>query len=395
MKPEPYFKDLTHSERDTVLRPPEWEKAQPPRDIELELTARCNNACRHCYINLPENDLEAKSKEMSFEEVKRIVDEAVSLGVLGCLVTGGEPLLKEYFSELYLYLKRKGLLVTVFTNATLITEEHVELFRKYPPRKLEISVYGVTRETYERLTRIPGTFDKFMHGLNLLLAAGIRVSLKTMAIRSNFHELQEIGRFCRERASYFRFDPWLHLRLDRRLDRNEEILRERLTPEEFVALEKADPERWKELTTDGLMMPGVTPDMLLKPEMMEQQKEAELIRCGAGRGSFSISYDMKFRACSSFTGKDWAYDLRQGTLKEAYFEFIESLRALKSSNPKYIRKCYICALANICLWCPANSYLETGEPDTPVDYFCQVAQARAKAMGVDPRYFSVAADKSE
>jgi radical SAM protein with 4Fe4S-binding SPASM domain len=383
MNTDRYTNAVSHGERDTVLRQPNWEEAEPPRDIELELTARCNNACRHCYINLPVNDAEAKSQEMSFEEVKGIVDEAVALGVLGCLVTGGEPLLRPDFCELYLYLKRKGLLVTVFTNATLITGEHVELFKKYPPRKLEISVYGVTRETYENLTRVPGTFDKFMHGLNLLLEAGIRVTLKTMAIRSNYHELSEIARFCRERTDYFRFDPWLHLRLDRRPDRNEEIRQERLTPEEFVALEKADSQRWKELTTDGLQQPTPSPDLL-------RNGKAKLIRCGSGRGRFAISYDMKFRACSSLSDKNWEYDLRKGSIKEAYYEFIERLRAIESTNLEYIRKCHICPLINICLWCPANSYLETGELDEPVEYFCQVAQARARAMGIDPRFISVA-----
>jgi len=149
-----------------------WEKIRGkrfPGTSVLELTARCNNSCRHCYISVSKDNREAEQKELSFEEVKAVADEAISLGAFWCLLTGGEPLLREDFPEIYLYLKKGGLLVSVFTNATLITEHHVRIFKTYPPRDIEISVYGVTEETYERITQRPGSFAAFMRGLNLLL----------------------------------------------------------------------------------------------------------------------------------------------------------------------------------------------------------------------------------
>jgi len=83
----------------------------------------------------------------------RIGREAVELGAFWCLITGGEPLLRKDFADIYLCLKNKGLLVSVFTNATLLNRDHIELFKKYPPRDIEVSVYGVTPETYESVTR--------------------------------------------------------------------------------------------------------------------------------------------------------------------------------------------------------------------------------------------------
>ena len=145
-----------------------------PLSFDLELTARCNNDCRHCYINLPAGDLEARQNELSLAEISDIADQAVDLGALWCLVTGGEPLLRQDFAEIYLMLKRKGLLVSVFTNACLVTEEHVALFKNYPPRDLEVTVYGITQETYERVTRRPGSYAAFRRGLDLLLEAGSR-----------------------------------------------------------------------------------------------------------------------------------------------------------------------------------------------------------------------------
>ena len=94
-----------------------FEKLKEKRSLisfNLEITARCNNNCHHCYINLPSTDLNAKEEELSFEEITSIVDEACSLGAMWRLLTCGEPLLREDFLDIYLYLKKRGLLVSVF-----------------------------------------------------------------------------------------------------------------------------------------------------------------------------------------------------------------------------------------------------------------------------------------
>ncbi|MCK5313456.1 MAG: radical SAM protein, partial [Desulfobacteraceae bacterium] len=100
------------------------QKTKTPVSINFELTARCNNNCRHCYINLPENDTDAESLELDIEEIETLADQAVNNGVLWCLITGGEPLLRDDFPEIFLMLRKKGLLVSVFTNACLINKIH-------------------------------------------------------------------------------------------------------------------------------------------------------------------------------------------------------------------------------------------------------------------------------
>jgi len=88
-----------------LARLPLWEKLKNQRrllSVEIELTARCNNRCRHCYVNLPARDDAAMKKELSPEELQPIVAEAVDRGALWCLLTGGEPLIRKDFSEIYL-----------------------------------------------------------------------------------------------------------------------------------------------------------------------------------------------------------------------------------------------------------------------------------------------------
>ncbi|MCU0486452.1 MAG: radical SAM protein, partial [Anaerolineales bacterium] len=177
-----------------------WEKIahrRVPLDFTLEITARCNNDCRHCYINLPAGDQQAQRTELSVAEISDIAGQAVELGALWCLITGGEPLLRQDFAEIYLALKRKGLLISLFTNACLVNEEHIRLLTQYPPRDIEVSVYGVTQPTYERVTRRPGSFAAFQRGLGLMLDSGLKVRLKAVAMQSNVPELPAIAAFCR------------------------------------------------------------------------------------------------------------------------------------------------------------------------------------------------------
>lgn len=352
-----------------------WNKLKDkriPLSFDLEVTARCNNDCRHCYINLPAGDRAALESELTVAEITEIAEQAVKLGAVWCLITGGEPMLRPDFTELYLALKRKGLLVSLFTNATLISEEHVRLFKKYPPRDIEVTVYGVTSKTYERVTRRSDTFDKFMRGLNRLMEGGVRLRLKAMAIQSNLHEEAAISEFCRVRTKdYYRFDPQLHLRFDRNPARNAEISAERLTPEQIVALESADAQRMNSLQKNC--------DTLINDRFTHYGCD-HLFHCGAGKGSFNVSYDGKFRLCSSLWAEGTTYDLRQCTLADAWIDHVPRVRDLRSQRKEFLKSCRNCALVNLCLWCPAHAHLETGALDGETPYFCAVAQARAKNL---------------
>ncbi len=352
-----------------------WDRSRErgaPLDFDIEITACCHNDCRHCYINVPAGDSASRDKELTLTEVDRIADEAVELGVFWCVVTGGEPLLREDFADIYMALKRKGLLVSVFTTGNLIRDEHVALFRRYPPRDIEISVYGVTKETYERVTRRPGSFATFERGLGMLLDNGIRVRLKAMAMRSNAHELPAIAEFCRARTKdYFRFDPQLHARFDGDPARNAEIRAERLRPDEIVTLERGDDERAR------AMERGCHDLIFEDPGHVHCD---HLFHCGAGKGSFSVSYDGKFRLCSSLVHPDCVYDLRKGSLAEAWRTMVPKVRSMRSRREEFLKRCRSCRIANLCLWCPAHAHLETGQLDLPIDYFCEVAHARAVAL---------------
>lgn len=360
-----------------------WNKLsmqQVPLSFGVEVTARCNLNCRHCYINLPARDLAAQERELPLTKILDIARQAVDLGSLWCLLSGGEPLLRKDFIELYLGLKRLGLLVSVFTNGTLVSREHVELFKDYPPRDLEITVYGVTQATFERVTRQSGSFKNFLRGLDLLQAGGVPFRLKAMAMQSNVHEQRQIADFCRSRTKdYYRFDPSLHLRYDGNPERNAEICSERLTADQIISIEGDDKQRVEALRKicDGDAR-----------EKSQHHDNTLIFNCLAGVGSFNVSYDGVYRLCSSLCAAGTTFDLKTGTLSEAYNIFTPKIRSIKSNRPEYVQTCSRCSLKNVCFWCPAHSHLETGKLDEKISQYCEIARKRAESVGANGLLFS-------
>lgn len=340
--------------------------------FDAEITARCNLDCRHCYINRPSGDREAARRELSAAEILGIADQAARLGALWCLLTGGEPLLRPDFPEIYIGLKKRGFLVSLFTNATMVEPEHARLLATYPPRSLEATVYGATAAVFDGITRRAGSHRAFLRGLDLLQGAGLKVGLKAVIMRSNIREFAEIARFCRERsAGRWRFDPVLHLRYDRDERRNADIRGERLEPGEIVALEKADPDRFESMTKrcDALIQPGFA-----------GRTCAHLFHCRAGLNNFTLGPDGTFRLCSALNHPDCVLDLRVAPLEEAVRRFVPRVRGLESRRPEFYDGCRVCPIVNLCLNCPAHADLETGALDGVSDYFCRVARARREAL---------------
>ncbi|MEI7833257.1 MAG: radical SAM protein [bacterium] len=339
-----------------------------PISFLLELTARCNMNCRHCYVNCPSTDTAVAAREMPRAMVADLARQAVDMGTLWCTLTGGDPLLHPEFTDIYLDLKRLGLLTSVFTNATLITTEHAQLWQAYPPRDVEVTVYGATAESYERVTRRPGSYAAFRRGLDILGEYGVPVHLKAIALRSNYDDLANIAEFCRQYSKdRVRFSTMLHLRTDGDQQRSAEIRAERLTAAEMRASAQA-------FDDDDCLEPGKK-----QPAITAADDPMQLFHCNAGIGNFAISYDGQFRLCISLNAPGTTYDLHKGTLRDAWENFVPAVRALRTTADF---RCTGCDIRHQCTTCPAFAYLETGALDGVPEYFCQLAHEK----DITPRF---------
>ena len=208
-------------------------------EVSIELTHRCPLECQHCYNNLPMSDALARKQELSFEEHVRLLDELVEMGCLWILYTGGEVFARKDFLDIYGEAKKRGFLITIFTNGTMITPKIADYLAEYRPLSIEITLYGATRGTYEELTRVPGSFDRCMKGIRLLQERKIPLKLKAVPTTINFHELSEMRQFAENLGAEFKYDALVNPRTDC----SQSPLSVRLTPEHVVSIDFRDPVR--------------------------------------------------------------------------------------------------------------------------------------------------------
>jgi len=339
-----------------------------PLTVSLELTERCNYDCIHCYINRPANDVKRQKKEMDFGTIKGIIDAATQEGCLFCLVTGGEPLLRKDFPEIYRYLKKKGLLVTVFTNAALIDQKIGRLFKMFPPHEVEITVYGATQKVYESITRRKGSFKKFQRGIDILERNRVPFRFKTIALKKNINEIEAIRSFCLSRApsEIFRFDPVLQLTYRGNRQKNTLIKSNRLSAKEIVRLDLQDFNRSKVITK-------WCSESSVKPA----GHCGHLISCTAGESSFAVDAYANFKLCLSLVHPDCMLDLRKNTFTYAWNVFTPQVKSTKIRDRKSMEECFHCEYAGFCSNCVALSYLEYATMEKPIPWLCELTKARA------------------
>jgi radical SAM protein with 4Fe4S-binding SPASM domain len=336
-----------------------------PLGGSIEVTHRCPLRCVHCYNNLPVHDRIAGSTELNYHEHCRILDQVAEQGCLWILFTGGEIFVRRDFLDIYDYAKRKGFLITLFTNGVMIGQEIADHLAHSPPLSIEITIYGRTKRTYEAVTGVAGSYERFIRAVELLMERGLPLKLKTMAIRQNVHELWDMKHFAEEELGVpFKFDAMINPRLDC----SQEPLATRLTPEEIVSLDMKDPRRRSEWRRFASQFMG---------NAKSSEESDRLYRCGAGVCSFAIRPDGVLSPCVISPQDTW--DLRRGDFEEGWHKFMERLSRTSATRDN---KCRRCQLMPMCGMCPANAELENGDPEEPVDFLCQVAHLRAYAMEI-------------
>jgi radical SAM protein with 4Fe4S-binding SPASM domain len=247
----------------------------------------------------------------------------------------------------------------LFTNGTLITPRIADYLAEWPPYRVEITLYGATQETYERVTGIPGSYARCMRGIELLLERGLPLNLKTMLMTLNQDELHDMRTLADSLGVSFRYDAMLNAGLDG--DGRPTSLR--VPPEEVVRLDLQDQGRAEALRS------------FIQKKKSFQYPGDNLYACGAGERSFHI--DPYGQLCLCMMVRYASYDLLAGSFQEGWGGLFPQIRSQKIEG-NYI--CSQCELMPLCGQCPGWSSIEHGETQKPVDYLCQVAHLRYESL---------------
>lgn len=323
----------------------------------MDITSRCNLGCVHCYI--PHGD--PGPAGMSRDTVRGIVDQLADQGCLWLLLTGGEPLSRPDFPDIYRHVKARGILPMIFTNGTLITDGMADLLGQMPPYLVEISIYGATEETSQLVTGVPGSLGMALRGLERLHERKVRVSLKTMVMTLNVHELDAMASIAESYGVHFRFDT----QINSGLDGSSGPLKYRLSPEETVKLDSSREERLEECRE------------LVAGFSNADEEDGSIYQCGAGMNTFHIDPHGMLSVC--MMSRERTYSLLDGTFEEGWRSFIPQVLSRKWSRAV---PCRNCVLKSLCGQCPGWGYLEHGDPEARVDHLCRTAFLRAEILGL-------------
>jgi len=326
---------------------------------QFELTFRCELQCKHCYTDCFNNPSYSKG-ELTTKEVFHILDKAYKSGVIWMCFTGGDPLFRNDFLNIYSYAKKKGFIITVFTNAFSMNKQIVKYFSTHPPFVVEITLNAVTQDLFEKITQVKGSFKKTMDGIDLILKAGISLKIKTLLTKDNINQSYLIKKFVEDRGLKYR--PYIDLYA--RLNGDSSPCYLRISPAQVFSL-----------LGKGTSIP-LSDSSIKQRKNRLRSSNGHLFKCsiGGGDGFYVDPYGNTF-PCNLV--REPRFDLRKVDLNFALktiSAFVRNRRFTTNS------KCSSCDLMEFCNWCPGRANMETGFFESPIAYYCNLTEKAARRI---------------
>lgn len=321
-----------------------------PVSASLDLTSRCNLQCRHCFLRYNGVNLRDKSTR----QTEQVLETLRDFGVLFLVLTGGDPFCRPDFKPLYQAAKRCGFFLTIFSNGTLLDDTLMDFLADLPPRRIELTAYGHTEETYEAVTGVPGSYHRFRRAVDGLLQRGILLRLKTMVLRTNAHELENIQAWALGLGCDFRYDAIIHPCLNG----DPAPLNERISPGLIAGFRRRDSEHAR------------FPDLDHSPEPSPHRRR--LFECGAGL--LTAHVDAAHQAHPCMTWRWHPFDLTGNPTLADWQAHISFLR----DQPAPGGRCDTCPKRARCQSCAAYSVLETGSATGTPEFFCDLVREEQK-----------------
>lgn len=311
-----------------------------PLQAQLELTYRCNLRCSHCYVDVVEPD------EMSFEEWCEVLSQLKALGTIYLLLTGGEILLRTDLLDIIRYARSNGFLVGIITNCSLVTSEIAQALSALRIMSIVTSLHGATAASHDRITKVPGSFQKTLQGIQSLVKAGLIPSVQTMAMKNNTAELLQIKELVESLGA-----------------------QSRIGIEMIPGKSGSNHPSQYEPEVEDLLNSGWQPDI----HSWSKSQSSQL--CEAGKAVCAVSPRGDVSPCISFPLK--LGNLREQSLNSMWhLKPCTELRYLRSMRRSDLLACSECEYRAYCQRCTGSAYLESGRIDGPSPSACRQAQMR-------------------
>lgn len=324
-------------------------KTQKPVLCDFELTFRCPLRCAHCYSDCYNNP-GSVSNELSYPQVRKILDKLREENIIWLCFTGGDPLSHPDFGKIYKYAYTRGFLITIFTCGALMDEKIAGLFARYRPFCVEVTLNAITPRIYKTVTGSSALLREALNGISLLRKNNIPYKLKTMVTRQNVRDLPKLKKYADKRGKKLNLSYILYPSLNGDLSPCEL----RLSPSEIRSV-------WASVGQDiKYSWPYPVKSMVLEP--------GKSVCCKGGRSAVRIDPYGNIMMC--LLQRVPSMSLLKNTFGECY----DLLRRSRESMVRRHPDCLTCDFSESCYLCYAASRLETGDPAGKIDYFCKLTK---------------------
>lgn len=344
------------------------EMKRIPLNGTFELTARCNLQCKMCLVRIDDKRMkELGGRERTAEEWIDMARQVRDAGTIGLLITGGEPMLRPDFCEIYEAIAKMGFMITLYTNATMVTTKIMEVLKKHPPHRIGVTIYGSSSEVYEKVCGHAEAYEKMIEGMKQLITLPSKFNIRTTIIKDNVNDVDNIISLSQSFKGNMEFDrSRIVVKAPRGGISNVEECR--LTPEENIHLlygkifDYLNEKKKNKVHKDNIKFIKTEDSCMGKNT--ENDIEKTFFGCQAGISQYFLSWNGKLYGCD-LLGTFYTEPFNYG-FNKAWKKYPESIVNL--STPY---KCINCNISNVCLVCPAIRFAETGDINKIPEYVCK------------------------
>ncbi len=325
-----------------------------PVNGTFELTSRCNFSCPMCYIHSGEN----APDKISAEQWISLAGEAKKSGLMFLLLTGGEPFIRKDFVEIYTAIVKMGILVSINTNASLYSDEIRDAFRKYPPMRVNVSLYGGSKECYANMCK-NAVFDKVKENIIKMKEDGLSMRLNVSITPSNCSDTEKISSISKELQLYAKATTYMYppVRISSSVGENEGRF-----PADEAGRQLA---YWYSIHESAETFSSRA-RIMAAPN--EEKPYTDMSRCRAGRCSFWITSEGKMLPCGTMNAE--SSDPFESGFDTAWRQIRENTAKIRM--PK---KCTVCPNRSFCGVCASICKDETGDFSTVPEYACEFCES--------------------
>ena len=347
----------------------EFHKEPQIFGLQIEVTARCNERCIHCYIPNIKKDF---GKDMELSLILRVLDEAKEMGTLQVTFSGGELFMHKDIDTILRHARKNDFSISILSNLTLLTNHHIALLKKINPSIVQVSLYSMKAEEHDAITLVKGSFVKTKNAIEQLVVADIPVQISCPVMKLNRKSYKDVLVYANKLRTKAQTDFIMMAQADHDVNN----LAQRISLDETV-----------ELLTDMLEFDQDYLDSTLQqePKSVDIEKYKKLPVCGVGVDNICLTANGDYYPCAGWQGMILGNAYKQ-SLKDIW-ENSNQIKELRKVTNASFTECIVCEAKDYCAMCLVRNYNENnGDMFKITKHFCEIAFLNKKMV---EEYFEV------